>query len=138
MWSSYYIGKGRLDEAQSALEKEMADDPSPYVLSDKAKLLALKGNTREATELLPQILKGADRQNLTYHHLMYEVACNYALLGNSGEAVKFLREAAATGYSPYELYTQDPYLDPIRSSPEFVQFMADMKPVYEARKKEFE
>jgi serine/threonine protein kinase len=139
IWSSYYIGKGRLDEAQSVLDKEMAEGPDdPYVLSDKAKLLALKGNNRDAATLLPQILKGADRRNLTYHHLMYEVACNYALLGNSGDAVKFLKEAAATGYAPYELYTQDPFLEPVRRSPEFVQFMTEMKPLYEARKKEFE
>jgi hypothetical protein len=138
LWSSYYIGKGMLDEARKVIDKEIAEEPDdPYVLSDHAKLLALRGNLREAEALIPRILHGADRRNLTYHHRMYEVACNYALLGNSGEAVKFLREADATGYSPYALYERDRFLDPIRNSTEFIQFIAEMKPIYERRRGEF-
>jgi hypothetical protein len=138
LWSSYYLGKRLLDEAQAANDKEMAEDPAnPYALSDRGKLLALKGRFRESEALIPQILKGADRLNLTYHHRMYEVACNYGLLGKGSEAVKFLREAVATGYCPYSLFERDAYFDPIRNSPEFIRFMDEMKPIYERRRSEF-
>jgi eukaryotic-like serine/threonine-protein kinase len=138
IWSSYYIGKRRLDEAEAVLNQEIAEEPSdPYLLSDKAKILALRGNLSEAEALIPEILKGSDRLNLTNHHRMYEVACNYALLGNSKEAVRFLREAAATGFPAYTLFERDSFLDPIRSSPEFISFMAEMKPLYERRRNEF-
>ena len=138
LWSAFYVGKRRLDEAQAVIGQELAEDPNdPYSLSDKAKLLTLQGNRREAESLIPRILKGADRRKLTYHHIIYEVACNYALLGNSVEAVKLLREAAATGYSPFPLYERDQYLDPIRKSPEFIEFLAEMRPIYERRRSEF-
>lgn len=48
-----------------------------------------------------------------------------------------VREGVATGYSPYSLFERDAYLDPIRGSREFVQFMAEMKPIYERRRAEF-
>ena len=138
LWSSFYVGKRRLDEAQAVIDVELSEDPNdPYALSDKAKLLALNGDRTGAESLIPQIMKGADRGKLTYHHIIYEVACNYALLGNANEAVKHLREADATGYSPYPLYERDSYLDPIRNTPEFIQFLAEMKPVYERRRREF-
>ena len=138
LWAQYYIGKGLFAEAQTAIEKELILDPTdPYTLSDKAKLLALKGNAQEAEALIAGILEGRDRRNRTYHHLVYEVACNYALLGKSAQAVEHLREAVATGYCPYTLFERDQYLNPIRNSPEFIQFMADMKPVYERRRNEF-
>jgi len=55
----------------------------------------------------------------------------------SGEAVKWLRETAATGFPNYPLFDRDRYLDRIRSAPEFVQFMADEKARWEEYRREF-
>jgi len=60
------------------------------------------------------------------------------LIGRSGEAVKWLREAAATGLSSYPLFARDPYLDRIRQEPEFAQFLAETRSVYEKYRTEFQ
>ncbi len=64
-------------------------------------------------------------------------ACIYALEGKSVEAVKWLREAVATGYSVYHLFERDAYLNRIRQAPEFIQFMAEMKAQNERYRREF-
>jgi hypothetical protein len=72
-----------------------------------------------------------------YHHRTYNIACIYALGGKSGEAVKWLRETAATGFPSYPTFERDHYLDPIRESTEFTQFMAEMKSQNERVRREF-
>ncbi len=62
-----------------------------------------------------------------YHHAAYNIACLYALEGKTGEAVKWLRETVATGFQPYPLFERDAYLNRIRQTPEFIQFMTEMK-----------
>jgi hypothetical protein len=65
------------------------------------------------------------------------VACVYALQGNAPEAVQWLRTTADTGMPNYTLFERDPHLARIRSTPEFVQFMAELKPRWEAMEREF-
>jgi hypothetical protein len=87
--------------------------------------------------LIPAILSENPRTKLTHHHAAHDIACIYALEGKSEEAVKWLREAAATGYPNYPLFERDPYLNRIRQTPEFEQFMAEMKVQFEKYKREF-
>ncbi|HUR97268.1 MAG TPA: hypothetical protein VMZ26_04290, partial [Pyrinomonadaceae bacterium] len=60
-----------------------------------------------------------------------------ALGGNSAEAVRWLRETAKSGFPEYLLFEREHYLDPIRRSPEFVQFMTEMKAEHERLEREF-
>jgi hypothetical protein len=71
------------------------------------------------------------------HHSTYDAACIYALAGNSREAVKWLRETAATGFPNYPRFASDPFLDRIRQAPEFTQFMNDQKAQWEKYRQEF-
>jgi serine/threonine protein kinase len=64
-------------------------------------------------------------------------ACIYALEGRSDEAVKWLREAAVTGFPCYPLFERDAYLNRIRQVPEFIQFMAEMRAQNERYRREF-
>jgi hypothetical protein len=57
--------------------------------------------------------------------------------GNAPEAVKWLRETAAKGNPSYTMFTRDIFLDKIRQSPEFIRFMAELKPQYERYRSEF-
>ena len=137
----YFLWKGRLAEAQKAIEIEEA---SPRTRSDKvavprdrALLFALKGDFRSAEAAIPSILSGHPVKDPFYHHAAYAIACIYALEGKSVEAVKWLREAAATGFRPYPLLERDAFLNSIRRAPEFIQFMAEMKAQYERHRREF-
>jgi len=134
----YLMGTGRLDEAQKAIEEWSAKRPD-YLQwpPKKALLLALKGDFRAAEAAIPSILSRHPVKDPYYHHAAYDIACIYALEGKSVEAVKWLREAAATGLSVYPLFERDAYLNRIRQAPEFIQFMAEMKAQNERYRREF-
>ena len=135
----YYIGKGQLDEAETQLKQALAKNPDgPWLRRQKAILLALKGNFLEAESEINFILGKYPVKNLFYHHATYDIACVYALSGKSDESVKWLRETAATGFPSYQLFKRDPFLNRIRQTPEFSQFMAEMKAQFERYKQEFD
>ena len=122
------MAKGRLDEAEKAIEESAAKEPEDPALPQlKALLFALKGNFPAAEAEIPSILAKNPRTDPNTHHATYDIACIYALEGKSDEAVKRLKETAATGFPCYPLFARDPYLNRIRQSPEFIQFIAEMK-----------
>lgn len=66
-----------------------------------------------------------------FHHAAYIVATSYALIGDHAEAMRWLRAAANEGLPCYELFLKDKYLDSLRPLPEFQQFMAEQKRLWE-------
>jgi serine/threonine-protein kinase len=134
----YFMSKGRLDEAQKAIEEWSAKTPGRINLPPRRALLsALKGDFRAAEGAIPVILSRHPVKDPTYHHAAYDIARIYALEGKNVEAVKWLREANATGFQPYPLFERDAYLNRIRQAPEFIQLMAVMKAQNERYKREF-
>jgi eukaryotic-like serine/threonine-protein kinase len=124
----YLVGTRQLDKAQTLLDQELSKNPNGSVLRrQKALLHALKGDL-VAAESEVEIIRGELRtKNLQYHHVTYDIACVYALMGRSEEAVKWLRETAETGFPSYPLFQRDRFLDPIRMTPEFTQFLEQMR-----------
>jgi eukaryotic-like serine/threonine-protein kinase len=134
----YSIGKGRLDDAQKALDAWAAKQPEhPELLPMKAVLLASKGDFADAEAQIPIILAKHPLKDPLYHHAMYDIACVYALQGKGAEAVKWLKESAVTGFHLYPRYTRDALLNRIRQSPEFIQFLAEMKAENDRYRREF-
>jgi tetratricopeptide (TPR) repeat protein len=134
----YFLRKGNLEEAQKAIEQRLSGAPDNYdLLMQQALLFALKGDFRSAQERVPGILAKIQLNDQSRHHSTYDAACIYALAGNSVEAVRWLKETAATGFPNYPLFARDPYLDRIRNSAEFVQFIADQKAQWEKYRQEF-
>lgn len=135
----YLLGVGRLDEAQQQIEQMPVND---HLFDEgkegfKAILLALRGDHRAAEAAIPELIRKLPYKNNTYHHGTYYIACIYALIGKGEEAVKWLRETVATGFASYPVFQRDAYLDPIRQSPEFVQFMSEMKSQNDRLRQEF-
>ena len=135
----YYLVKNDLAKAREYVEDADKKDPQGADPVIKAMLYSMKGKVRESEALLPIIIKFANTQKMkpSYHHNTYDIACIYAANGNATEAVKWLRETATKGNPSYTLFTRDIFLDKIRRSPEFIQFMEEMKPIYERRRAEF-
>ena len=102
-----------------------------------ALLLASKGEFQRAEAEIPAILRLHPVKDPLYHHAAYDIACIYALEGNSAEAVRWLRESAVTGFHLYPRYTRDHLLDRIRPSSEFIAFLADMKAENDRFRREF-
>ena len=112
----------------------MPDPPVPLV----ALTLAVAGKKDEAAFLVGFFERGfpLERGN-PVHHAMHELACAQALLGHPHEAVAWLRKAANNGLPDYPLFLRDPLLDSLRSDPEFVQLMAELKSQWERRVQEY-
>jgi len=135
----YYLRKHMLDDAQKSIDERLPKGSAyPDFLMQQALFFALKGNFREAEARVPGLLARIQFNDQSRHHSTYDAACIYALAGKSDEAVKWLKETAATGFPNYPLFERDPYLNRIRQAPEFIQFMAESKTRWEAYKKEFD
>jgi DNA-binding winged helix-turn-helix (wHTH) protein/TolB-like protein len=134
----YYLRKGDLDTAKRAIDERMPKGQEyPDFLMIQALYLALKGEHQDAASRIPAILSKVDEYDLQRHHITYHAACVYALAGDSGDAVRWLSETAATGFPNYPLFARDPFLDRIRQSPEFIQFLGEQKAQWERFKQEF-
>lgn len=74
----------------------------------------------------------ADKEmNRNLHHAAYLKACISALTGDATTAVRFLDAAVKNGMPNYPAFSPDKCFDKVRSTPQFVQFMAQLKPVWE-------
>jgi len=134
----YYLRKGRLEEANKAIEEGLVNDPnSPELLMQQQLLFALKAQAPSEVAKVPEIINSADLNDPNWHHIAYDGACVYALSGNGHEAVKWLREAASRGFPNYLRFRGDPYLDRIRESPEFIQFLSEQKAQWDHFQTEF-
>ena len=136
-WIWYNLRKGHLEDAQNAIDAALPDNPGPDLLCYKGLLLALKGDFSGAEAQVPDIITKLRPNDRARHHNTYDIACIYALAGKSAEAVKWLKETAATGFPNYPLFERDAYLDRIRRTPEFVQFMAEQKAQNDNDRNEF-
>jgi eukaryotic-like serine/threonine-protein kinase len=131
------IEKGRLDEAQPLVEDAVQKNSGDLRARARLALIfALRGKFREAEAAIPPILDQA-RNNRAYHHVTYDIACVYALAGKVDEAIKWLRTTADNGMPNYPLFVRDPHLDRIRKEPAFIQFMTELKKVWDDYQREF-
>jgi tetratricopeptide (TPR) repeat protein len=131
---------GRLDDARRAVDLGLASDGFGdfTLVRVKALLDALQGDVRSAKAAIPSLLSRHPVKDPYYHHTAYFIACIYAAEASSSEAVKWLREAVATGFLVYPLFERDALLDKIRKAPEFVQFMTELKATVDGYRREFE
>jgi serine/threonine-protein kinase len=134
----YFMSKGRFEEAQKSFDEWSLKQPNHIELTPtKALLLASRGDFQAAEAESPIILGKHPLKDPLYHHAAYDIACVYAMEGKGAEAVKWLREAAVTGFHLYPRYTRDAFLNRIRQSPEFIQFLAEMKAENDRYRSEF-
>ena len=135
----YLMRKGKLDEADKAMKEALSIPPNPPVAWIRQALLrSLRGDFGKAMQGLPEYIAKISLNDSTRHHATYDVACVYALAGKSREAVKWLNETANTGFPNYTLFARDPFLNRIRNSPEFIQFLSEQKAHWEKLRSEFE
>jgi serine/threonine protein kinase len=134
----YLLGVGRLDDAGRALDRALAAAPNDIdMAAARPVLAALRGDARAAQAAIPALLARHPVKDPFYHHTAAAIAAVYAIDGKAAEAVKWLREADATGFAPYPMYDRSTYFDRIRRDPAFVQFMAELKAKIDGYRREF-
>jgi tetratricopeptide (TPR) repeat protein len=124
---------GRSDEAFTLVQgylKAHPEDRGGVVTSARAVRYAMAGDRRRAEEdIQTAIQKG--KGYIHFHHAAYHIAVAYALLDLSDSAVQWLRRVADGGMPCYPLFARDPFLDTIRTDPEFVAFLREQKAQWE-------
>lgn len=122
----------RKDEASEKLKRLLRDhsDIGGTFASLQAVMAASAGQNDDAEELIKQAIeKGKGFGH--FHHTAYTIACAYALMNKRGEAIKWLEEAAETGFPCYPLFERDANLDNLRQDPRFEMFLSKSKRQWE-------
>jgi serine/threonine-protein kinase len=88
-----------------------------------ASFLAAGGERRRAQALLDTLTVGGYMD----HHVAYSVGVAYAQLGNQTAALAWLRRSAESGFPCYPWFARDPLLAPLRRTPEFTAFLAELR-----------
>jgi eukaryotic-like serine/threonine-protein kinase len=129
-WALFQLG--RRDEASATIDETLRDDPEDTrgtLASVQALLLAAAGQHRQAED---KIQSAAQKKGFgPSHHTAYFIASAYSRMNKAELAVKWLQEAADTGFPCYPLFERDSNLDPIRKDPRFTVFMAKLKTQWE-------
>ena len=96
-------------------------------------MLAAWGRKQEAEALLKPILATAYRD----HHTSYSLGVAFAQLGNRGEAIRRLQEAAESGFVCFPWYARDPLLKPLEGDRRFHMVLGRLRKDWEANKARF-
>ncbi len=97
-----------------------------------ASFLAHRGAREPALELVRPAEGG-----LVDHHVAYSLGAAHAQLGQPGEAVRWLRTAALTGFPCYPWFARDPLLDPIRGEAAFRALLTELKAAWQRERDRF-
>ncbi len=66
------------------------------------------------------------------HHTYYQVACVYAILGQTSKAMAWFQRSVDTGNPCWPFFRIDPHLQNVRQEPAFVRLVADLEATYTA------
>jgi TolB-like protein/DNA-binding winged helix-turn-helix (wHTH) protein/tetratricopeptide (TPR) repeat protein len=115
----YYQGDWHRAEA---LLETMIDDAGPLPGNARASLAAFRAAQGAHSEARALAARVASEPELI-HHGAYGLGATYAQLRDPAAAVRWLSQAATTGFPCYPWYERDPLLDPIRDDARFVFFL---------------
>jgi DNA-binding SARP family transcriptional activator/TolB-like protein/lipoprotein NlpI len=131
-WALLYLERDA--EARALMDgylRAHPEDRGGVVTSTRAIWFAKAGDERRAEEdIQTAVEKG--KGFIHFHHTAYNIASAYALLGQPGRALQWLREAAETGWPCYPYFANDPNLTRIRTDPAYVTFMRELKATWES------
>jgi hypothetical protein len=65
------------------------------------------------------------------HHVAYSLGAAWAQLGDASAAVKWLQQAADSGFPCFPSVARDPLLDPIRGDREFTALLNRLRQRFE-------
>jgi serine/threonine protein kinase len=125
---------GRRGEATAIVEEFLKDYPGDtdvgLFTSIQALVAALDGRENKAEDKIRSAMKRGKGFG-HFHHTAYNIACAYAVMKKTEDAVRWLQAAADDGFPCYPLFENDPYLGNLRKDPRFIALMAKLKEQWE-------
>jgi DNA-binding SARP family transcriptional activator/TolB-like protein/tetratricopeptide (TPR) repeat protein len=122
--ASFYAGEP--DRAESTLRLLIASpsaSASTRAQATLASFLAARGVVAEAEQHVRAVVTGPYMD----HHVAYSLGVAYAQLGLPAESVRWLREAAGTGFRCYPWFVTDPLLGPLGPDAGFQDLLTRLK-----------
>ena len=105
----------------------------PYYVSFQGMLHARRNQTGPALECVRRALE-VPRSFGHTHHVYYQIACVYAVLGETDTAMAWLERSVDTGFACWPFFRLDPHLEGLREKPEFIRLTADLEHKYTSPK----
>ena len=125
---------GDLDMAEKRLATALQHFPDePLFISLQGMLHARRNQTDLALECVRRALD-SPRSFGHAHHTYYQIACVYAVLGDTDKAMAWLERSVDTGNACWPFFRIDPHLEHLREKPEFTRLVADLEHKYTALK----
>ncbi len=107
---------------------------------DESLIVSLQGmlhaRRKETAEALEYVRKALDLP-ITFghaHHTYHQVACVYAVLGETEKAMAWLQRSVDTGNPCWPFFKLDPHLENLRAEPRFQRLVAGLEREYSALK----
>ena len=125
---------GNLELAEQRLAtaaKHLPDEP--LIVSLQGMLHARRRQTDLALQCVHRALDSPRSFGHT-HHTYYNIACVYAVLGETDKAMAWLERSVDTGFACWPFFRIDPHLESLREEPAFTRLVADLEQTYTALK----
>jgi DNA-binding winged helix-turn-helix (wHTH) protein/TolB-like protein len=128
--SRYYLEdpKGAREMLASVKRGNQADVGYVRAQASLASIEAATGLRTEARARAESIESGGYMD----HHVAYSLGAAWAQLNDAAASVRWLRQAAETGFPCYPWFARDTLLDPIRRDPAFTQLMSTLEAQHRA------
>jgi tetratricopeptide (TPR) repeat protein len=125
---------GDLDRAEQRLVvalKQLPDDPG--IVSLQGMVHAGRHQTGPALECVRKALDFPRSFGHT-HHTYYQIACVYAVLGETDKAMAWLERSVETGFACWPFFRVDPFLESLREESAFKRLVNDLEHKYTSLK----
>ena len=125
---------GDLDLAEIRLNAGLKLCPDdPLISSLQAILHARRGEAASAIDCARRAM-GVPLANGHFHHVYYQVACTYAVIGELHQTMAWLERSADTGFPCWPFFKLDPHLENVRKQPEFDKLVSGLERKWTALK----
>lgn len=121
-----------LATAEQRLEiarRQLPDEP--WLVTFQGMIHARRGRAGPALDCVREALASPRSFGHT-HHTYYDIACIYAVIGDSATAMGWLERSVDTGFACWPFFRLDPFLESLRSEPAFVGLTGDLERTYAA------
>jgi serine/threonine protein kinase/Tfp pilus assembly protein PilF len=126
--------RGDLGLAEQRLATALKQQPyEPMLDTFQGIVHARRNQTDLALECVRRALDSPRSFGHT-HHTYYNIACVYAVLGDTDKAMAWLERSADTGFPCWPFFRIDPHLENLREEPAFTRLVADLEHTYTALK----
>lgn len=118
-WAAYHVGLcqlqlGDLDAVARTIEAGRRAFPQDGLFDPLSGLVAAREGRSEDAHAFIEATIHNERAFGHYHHAQYDIACIYAALGDSAQALTWLAAAAHNGFPCGSFFARDPMLATLR------------------------